>query len=309
MFKVMFWMEIWSRSRLELPASSALEVTVLHAATFMALNLRPSDSFPHPFSASPGARLYRTGDLSRYRTDGNLEFQGRLDYQVKIRGFRIELGEIETVLIEHRAVKQCVVVAHEEPRREKQLVAYVVCNTAEDSLSELRRFVQAKLPYYMVPAKFVRLNQLPLTPNGKVDRRALPAPDQSRPELDARFVSPRTQAERKIAGVWQEILKIERVGVHDNFFELGGHSLLIVQLRSRLQAALGVELSMVDLFRHPTVGALAKSLGLASNEVGRVSKAGEQHAVKEPETDSSDTNNRAGARELVAAHAASSTDA
>jgi amino acid adenylation domain-containing protein len=242
---------------------------------------------PHPFSDAPGARLYRTGDLARYGGDGNVEFLGRRDYQVKIRGFRIELGEIETVLSQHPAVKECVVLAREDSGNDKQLVAYVVCSTTGESLNDLRRFVQAKLPYYMVPGKFVRLDALPLTPNGKADRRALPAPDQARPEMDARFVSPRTQFERKIAAVWQEVLKVEQVGVHDNFFELGGHSLLIVQLVNRLQTILGVELSMADLFRYPTVRALAKSLRPSDGETEVpewVSTEPGEHAIKNHET-------------------------
>jgi amino acid adenylation domain-containing protein len=221
---------------------------------------------PHPFSRVPGARLYRTGDLVRYLPDGKIEFLGRIDHQVMIRGFRIELGEIETILGEHDAVKECVVIVREEIPNERRLVAYVVFNLATNgSIGDFRRYLQAKLPDYMVPTNFVRLDSLPLTRNGKVDRRALPKPDGSRPEIDARFVAPRTQLERKIAGVWQEILRVEQVGIYDNFFELGGHSLLIVQLRNRLKEVLGVELPMVELFRHPTVGTLAKSLGLPPN--------------------------------------------
>ncbi len=186
---------------------------------------------PDPFSAEPGARMYKTGDLARYRPDGNIEFLGRADHQVKIRGFRIELGEIEAALGQHPAVREAVVLAREDAPGEKRLVAYVVAGARAADDDDLRRFLKEKLPEYMVPAVFVLLDALPLMPNGKIDRRALPAPDRSRPELDKAFVAPRTPTEELLAEIWAQLLDIERVGVHDNFFDLGGHSLLATQAR------------------------------------------------------------------------------
>jgi amino acid adenylation domain-containing protein len=213
---------------------------------------------PNPLTTSPGDRLYKTGDLARYLPDGNVEFLGRNDDQVKLRGFRIELGEIEAVLRQHPAVQEAVVIAREDTPGEKRLVAYVVADQQPGpGSSDLRRFLQAKLPDYMVPAAFVRLDALPLTPNGKVDRRALPAPEGLRPELEAAYVAPTTEVERSIAAVWREVLGIDQVGIHDNFFNLGGHSLMALQVLSRLRRALRVELSVRVLFEAPTVAGLA----------------------------------------------------
>jgi len=190
---------------------------------------------PNPFCGRPGARLYRTGDLARYRPNGDIEFLGRLDHQVKIRGFRIELGEIEAALEEHPAVQEAVVVAREDKPHERCLIAYLVIKQKPDpASSELNRFLKKKLPQYMLPSAFMVLKALPLTPNGKVDRRALPPPDQNRLQLEVEFVAPRTAVEEVIAGVWKDILKLERVGVFDNFFDLGGHSLLAIQIISRM---------------------------------------------------------------------------
>jgi surfactin family lipopeptide synthetase A len=216
---------------------------------------------PHPFSDEPGARLYKTGDLARYRPDGLLEFVGRLDHQVKIRGYRIELGEVEACLRQHPAVREAVVVAREDKPGDQRLVAYVVANQPPGpSTSDLRGFLQAKLPSYMVPAAFVALPALPLTPNGKVDRRALPAPDQVRLAPDDALVAPRTPVEEALAGIWADVLGLTQVGIHDNFFELGGHSLLATQVIARLQAAFQVELPLRSLFEAPTVADLAKYL-------------------------------------------------
>jgi amino acid adenylation domain-containing protein/non-ribosomal peptide synthase protein (TIGR01720 family) len=238
---------------------------------------------PHPFSPEPGARLYKTGDLARYLPEGAIEFLGRLDQQVKIRGFRIELGEIEAVLRHHPAVGEVVVLARDEGPGEKRLVAYVVPLPAQSvPLSELRSFLQAKLPDYMVPAAFVLLPALPLTPNGKLDRRALPPPEQGRPELKRAYVAPRTPTEEVVAGLWAQVLGIEQVGVEDNFFELGGHSLLATQVLSRLRTAFQVELPLRALFEAPTVAGLAQSIeaarqaeqGLSAPPLGPVPRAG-----------------------------------
>jgi len=203
-------------------------------------------------------RLYKTGDLARYLPNGNIEFLGRDDHQVKIRGFRIELGEIESRLGRHSAVREVVVTAREETAGDKRLVAYVTPRPTQTcDADELRRWLAQTVPDYMVPSAFVVLATLPLTPNGKVDLKALPAPDGLRPELRASYLAPRSEMERTIAAVWQEVLKVEKVGLQDNFFELGGHSLLLVKVHSRLQEVLHQPLVLVDLFRYPTVGTLA----------------------------------------------------
>ena len=220
----------------------------------------------NPFSDEPGSRLYKTGDLARYLPDGNIEFQGRIDHQVKVRGFRIELGEIESVLSQHPAVREAVVLAREDVPDDKRLVAYVVSNQQSPlSISELRNFLKEKLPDYMVPAAFVPLETLPLTPNGKVNRRALPAPESERQSEEA-YVAPQNELEKIIAGIWQELLQVEKVGVHDNFFDLGGHSLLIVQAHSRLHEVVDRELSLTDMFRYPTIEKLTKYLTQEQNE-------------------------------------------
>ena len=220
---------------------------------------------PHPYSAEAGARLYRTGDQVRWLADGTLEFVGRLDQQVKVRGFRIELGEIEATLGEQEEVKEAVVIVREESAGEKHLVAYVVPRTEVQSIhqeraqliSRLRVHLQEKLPEYMIPTSFVLLDAVPLTPNDKVDRRALPAPDEARPEQAGDFVAPSTPIEELLARLWAEVLRVESVGVHDDFFTLGGHSLLATLLVSRVRESFGVELPVRSLFETPTVRDLA----------------------------------------------------
>ncbi len=213
---------------------------------------------PNPFTHEAGARLYKTGDLARYRRDGCIEFLGRIDDQVKIRGYRIELGEIETVLGQHPDVEQAVVVAREDVPGDKRLVAYLVLSQVTTlDMNSIRSFLQRKLPEYMIPL-VVTLKTLPLNPNGKVDRWQLPAPDQVQPLFC--FVAPRTNVEQVIAGIWTEVLSLERVGIYDNFFELGGHSLLATQVISRLRQAFRVELPLRYLFDTPTVADLAVAI-------------------------------------------------
>jgi natural product biosynthesis luciferase-like monooxygenase protein/amino acid adenylation domain-containing protein/non-ribosomal peptide synthase protein (TIGR01720 family) len=213
-----------------------------------------------PFGRQPGVRMYRTGDLGRYLPNGELEFLGRVDHQVKIRGHRIEVGEIEVALNEHVSVREAVVIARESAPGEKDLVAYVVPEGTAPAAGEWRRFLKEKLPDYMIPSIFVNLDAMPLTPNGKIDRKALPAPDQSRRELGAEFVAPRTPTEQLLASIWCDVLRTEQVGVFDNFFELGGHSLLATQLVSRVREVFGVELPLRSLFESPTIAGLALSV-------------------------------------------------
>ncbi|HEY0022710.1 MAG TPA: amino acid adenylation domain-containing protein [Longimicrobium sp.] len=210
---------------------------------------------PDPFSAEGGARLYRTGDRARWRADGTLEFLGRVDAQVKIRGFRIEPGEIESVLRGHENVTDCVVVAREDVPGDQRLVAYVAGGVEADALREhLRR----TLPEYMVPAAFVVLDALPLTPNGKLDRKALPAPDLT--SAEETYVAPRTPTEEVLAGIWAEVLRLERVGAEESFFELGGHSLLGTRVVSRVREVFGVELPLRALFERPVLRELAEEV-------------------------------------------------
>jgi amino acid adenylation domain-containing protein len=213
------------------------------------------------------ARLYKTGDLARYLPDGNIEFLGRIDNQVKLRGFRIELGEIEAVLSQHPGVREVVVLAREDEPNNKQLVAYVVAHPEEAiALNELQRLLKEKLPDYMVPSAFVMLEGLPLLPNGKVDLLSLPAPNLTRSNLEAAYQAPRTEIERTIATIWQEVLHVEEVGIHDNFFELGGHSLLLVQVHSKLQNIFQRIFPLVGMFQYPTISYLAEYLSQEQSE-------------------------------------------
>ncbi|MEQ4341334.1 amino acid adenylation domain-containing protein, partial [Pseudomonas syringae] len=205
-----------------------------------------------------GDRLYRSGDLVRQQADGNLEYLGRNDDQVKIRGFRIELGEIEARLSRHPTVQQAVVMAREDVPGDKRLVAYFTAE-AEVSLDVLREHLLAQMPDYMVPAAYIRLEFLPLTPNGKLDRKALPAPDQSS-VISREYQAPQGATEQAIAEIWQDLLGIDQVGRHDHFFELGGHSLLAVQMISRLQTELGKTIGLRGLFVEPTVTGFAQTL-------------------------------------------------
>jgi amino acid adenylation domain-containing protein len=219
---------------------------------------------PDSFRHTAGSRLYRTGDMVRYLPDGKLEFIGRLDQQVKIRGFRIELGEIESVLCAKAGVKQAVVMVHED-EGEKRLIAYIVpLGKSEQPTAELRAYLKQKLPEYMVPAAFVILPELPLTPNGKVNRKALPMPEGTR-QTEKVYVAPRGEAERIIVKIWQDLLRVDAVGIDDNFFDLGGHSLLLVRMVSKLQDAFHKDITVVDLFQHPTVREQAGFMGCEEN--------------------------------------------
>lgn len=224
---------------------------------------------PHPFlpasaqdslARPPSATLYRTGDRARYLPDGQIAFDGRRDDQVKLRGFRIELGEIEAALTQHPAVGQSAVLLREDAPGDKRLVAYVVPRgEAPDSL-QVRAWLGARLPEYMLPGAIVMLDALPLTSHGKLDRRALPAPEFSGRDPSAEFVAPRTPVEEIAGGIWADVLRVPRVGVRDDFFELGGHSLLATLAVARAEAALGRTIPLRSLFEHPTLEAWARFL-------------------------------------------------
>ena len=229
---------------------------------------------PNPYGEA-GGRMYRTGDLARWRNDGNLEYLGRNDQQVKIRGFRIELGEIEAALQEHDGVRQAVVIAREDQPGEKRLVAYVVPEAGDDekerekgsgreelAISQLREYLQGRLPEYMVPSAYMQLKQLPVNHNGKIDWKKLPQPDENTRVQD--YVGPRNPTQETLCRLWQEVMRVERVGIHDNFFTLGGHSLMAVQLISRVKSAFAMEMPLSVLFAAPTVARMAEHIAAAN---------------------------------------------
>ncbi|MFL6192561.1 MAG: amino acid adenylation domain-containing protein, partial [Thermoanaerobaculia bacterium] len=216
---------------------------------------------PDPFSAEPGARFYRTGDLVRRRPEGDLDYLGRIDHQIKIRGFRVELGEIESALLAQPEIEAAVVLMREDTPGDRRLVAYVVSPGGEVSAPDLRRALQDRLPEYMVPQFFVRLDAIPLNPNGKVERKALPVPE--RLESTEAFVEPRTELERIVAEIWAEVLDVERVGLHDDFWDLGGHSLLATKVLARLSDTLGVEVPLHTIFEAPSLVEFTAALGEA----------------------------------------------
>ncbi len=235
----------------------------------------------NPFGQAYSGLLYKTGDLTRYRSDGNIDFLGRIDQQVKIRGFRIELEEIEALLSQHPRVREVAVIAKED-KSGKQLVAYLVLvpdlthpvatrhpseegTLTSGAAQELRGVLKEKLPDFMIPAAFVMLDAMPLTPNGKIDRKALAKIDPDHSELENTFVAPTNPVEEVLSGIWAEILGLEQVGIHHNFFELGGHSLLATQVISRIQDAIDVTLPLRTLFERQTIAELA--VGIVQNMV------------------------------------------
>nr|WP_017905470.1 non-ribosomal peptide synthetase [Pseudomonas fuscovaginae] len=233
---------------------------------------------PDPFDEQGGGRLYRTGDVTRYRDEGLIEYVGRIDHQLKIRGFRIELGEIEARLREHAQVREALVIDIDGPSG-KQLAAYLVPHdpalatadaaTRQALRGQLRDYLKAGLPDYMVPAHLLVLAQMPMTPNGKLDRKALPKPDPSLWQQD--YVAPRNEREQQLAAIWAEVLQVERVGLHDNFFELGGHSLLAAQVISRIHSSLGVDIPLRLIFEKPQLNEFSQAFedaGLALTDDG-----------------------------------------
>jgi len=213
-----------------------------------------------PIRLESGARIYKTGDLARFRPGGKIDFLGRSDFQVKVRGYRIELGEIEAVLHQHPAIKQAVVMARQMGPHEddKQLIGYVISDAeVKPNVTELREFLRESLPDYMLPASFVWMDEFPLNPAGKVDRKALPEPDTSRPELRSEYIGPRNETEEALAEIWCSILGLDKVGMNDNFFELGGASIQSLEIASLAKAEIGLDISPAMLFQHPTIGELA----------------------------------------------------
>ncbi|MBW4630835.1 MAG: amino acid adenylation domain-containing protein [Iphinoe sp. HA4291-MV1] len=239
---------------------------------------------PNSFSDKPAARLYKTGDLARYSPSGEIEYLGRIDHQVKVRGFRIELGEIEAHLSQHPAIQNTVVVVRDYQTDFQQIVAYIVPQKEQTlTVTELRDFLESKLPNYMVPRAFMMLEALPLTPNGKIDRTALPAPDLTQQLPQSNFVAPSTPIEEMLALIWVDILGVEKVGIHDNFFTLGGHSLLATRVISQVRQVFEVELPLRRLFEEPTIAGIAKDiekatiagLGLETQPIKRISRSQE----------------------------------
>ena len=214
---------------------------------------------PDPFKPGVGARMYKTGDLGRSRQDGAIDFLGRTDHQVKIRGYRIELGEIEAQLARHCDIREAAVLAREDGQEERRLVAYIVPRdaAAPPTVERLHEHLASMLPDYMIPGVFVALERFPLTPNGKLDRGALQAPERGS-QLRRRYDAPVGRVELALAAIWQELLRVERVGRNDDFFELGGYSMLALDLRARVESELGVEASLSALIEAPTVARLAR---------------------------------------------------
>jgi len=230
---------------------------------------------PDPFSVKAGARLYKTGDLARFLSDGKIEYAGRNDFQVKIRGYRIELSEVELALAQHQNVREAVVLAIETNRGDKRLNAYLVPNDVRTAnAKQLKEFLQDRLPEYMLPSSFVMLDSLPLSATGKVDRNALPI-DQIGFEAKEDYLAPRTAIEQVLAGIFSEILSVERVGANDSFFDLGGHSLLATQVLSRMREAFHLELPLRKLFKAPTVAGLAAAILENDAERERVERTAE----------------------------------
>jgi amino acid adenylation domain-containing protein len=228
-------------------------------------DLTAANFIVNPFTGAARDRLYRTGEMGRYRPDGNMEWVGRRDRRVSIRGFRVELAEVESALLQHAAVRAATVVENsklkiQNSKLSEQLTAYVVADdSGRNLISELRAFLAAKLPHYMVPAEFVRVERLPLNPNGKIDYHALPAPRRRR-AAQTSFDAPCSATEQTLAAIFAEVLAIERVGRQDNFFHCGGHSLLAAQAAARIRQSLQVGLDLRVFFEAPTVADLAKRL-------------------------------------------------
>lgn len=243
--------------------------------------LTASRFLPNPFSDRSGERLYKTGDRGRFRSDGHLEYLGRMDGQVKLRGFRIEIGEVEAALGRHPAIQQATVILREDRPGDKKLVGYFVAAGDGDSPLEtdLRAFLEGCLPGYMVPSVLLRLPNLPLNRNGKVDRNALPLPGNTRRFDNLDFASPRNEIERSLANLWEEVLGIAPIGIDDDFFQVGGHSLLVVRLMARIENDLGVRLPISSLLEAPTIEKMARLVVL-----GKQQSEGKSHSKPQKTT-------------------------
>ena len=228
---------------------------------------------PHLFCSEPEAKLFKTGDLARYRSNGQIEFLGRVDDQIKVRGYRIEVGEIEAALAQHSGIKESVVTAQTDRSGDFKLVAYWIGASAQTpAATELRQFLASKLPGFMVPSSFIRLEKLPLNPNGKVDRSKLASVSVVHTPSTQSFISPKTDIEEKLVEIWKHILQTEHVGVEDNFFDLGGHSLLMMRVHNQLEVRLNCKISIVELFQYPTIRTLAQRLSQPSQDSSLVAK-------------------------------------
>jgi aryl carrier-like protein len=223
--------------------------------------LTASKFVPNPFNKQSGSTMYRTGDVVTRLADGELIFQGRADDQIKLRGFRIELGEIQSVLASYPGIKEAVVTLRKDPPNTERLVAYFILDgsTAPPTHSDLRSFLLAKLPDYMVPAAFVQLQTFPLTPNGKIDRRALPLPDLSANSRTAQYMAPRTTEEQTLSKIWAEVLRLDQVGVNDNLFELGADSLHVFQIAARANKA-GLAVTPRQILQFRTIASIVSQL-------------------------------------------------
>ncbi|HEU4964901.1 MAG TPA: amino acid adenylation domain-containing protein [Bacilli bacterium] len=244
-----------------------------------------------PFAAEPGARLYKTGDLACFLADGTLQYLGRLDHQVKIRGFRIELGEIENKLLAHDLVDGAAVLVNKGQDGSLSLIGFYASATAEavPTVTELKEFLSASLPDYMIPAQWVALAEIPLSPNGKIDRNALARLAAAhKAERTEAYVAPVNEVQAKLVEIWSELLNVERIGIHDNFFDLGGHSILVGKVYNRLKQAFDLSMSMTDLFQYPTISLLAAAI--AGGDDGKASVAAKrfQRPVKKERAEERD---------------------
>jgi surfactin family lipopeptide synthetase A len=223
-----------------------------------------AEKFIHLTFDTKHLTLYRTGDLARWQPDGNIEFLARIDHQVKIRGFRVELGEIENCLLAYEGIKEAAIIIKEDEEKNKFLYAYIVSNS-KFTIPELKTFLRKQLPDYMIPSHFIKVDQIPLTPNGKVDWKALNS--YGTPiETGKKYVAPKNKIETIISGVWQEVLHLDKVGIHDNFFDLGGDSLLIIKAISKIGAIVKRDITVLKMYQYPTIQALADYLALDENE-------------------------------------------
>ena len=233
---------------------------------------------PNPFVRDKHARIYKTGDLAKYRDDGTIDYIGRIDHQIKIRGYRIELGEIESLISQHSAVDEAVVLLREDVEGDKRLVAYIkpVTNVVLDQ-NVIKGYLKNDLPEFMVPSIFVEVMSMPLTPNGKIDRKALPAPKQEKTvSSTTKYVQPENELQITIADIWQEVLNLPQVGLEDNFFDIGGHSLLVVQVLDKLRKKIDTQVKMMDMFRFPTISSLSNYLGQSGAEDSKLEDSKER---------------------------------